>query len=546
MILTRLIMNKNKNKKTYYTCAGLGLLAMLIILTVSCTDGFDALNTPTDRVVASEVDGSLLGQAFADAQWRGVRGGGGGLQTGKNLFADLYAQYFATTSANFDSDQFEEIGSWVNGGVWRTMYGNSLRSLDFVLKFTEENNLVVQNAVASIWSVHIYHQLSDYFGPVIYSQYGNGERVVLYDSQESIYNDLFNVLDDAVGVLEQNRGTSVFGQNDIIFGGDIDNWITYGNSLRLRLAMRVVYADEQLARSNAEAAVAGGVMTDNSQNAFVATTDNNRNDFTRITNWGEFRMSASMQSILQGYEDPRTGAFFSEATMEEDGTQCGACGYRGLRNGLPRGAKNPELNFIFSDMGQPYLPSARGGGNPPVEVMRAAEVYHLRAEGALRGWEMGGSAQELYEYGIRASMEEWDVATPAEIDAYISSTNTPADYTSNFEPSWDLPALSDITVAWDDSGDFERNLEQIITQKWLSLYPEGLEAFAEYRRTKYPRLYPIIESRNPNIPEDGQMSRLTFVTSEYSQNLDGVESGIQKLGGPDVNHTKIWWDQKPE
>lgn len=540
-------MYKNiKKKKNYSGYTGLGIFTILFMLVISCTEGFDQLNTPTDRVVASEVDGSLLGQAFADAQWRGVRGGGGSLQTGKNLFADLYSQYFATTSANFDSDQFEEIGSWVNGGVWRSIYGNALRSMDFVLDFTEENDLEVQNAVARIWSVHIFHQLTDYFGPIIYSEYGNGERVVNYDSQEEVYLDFFNVLESAVNVLEQNRGTNVYGQNDIIFGGDVNKWISYGNSLRLRLAMRIAYVEPEMARDQAEDAVTGGVMVDNSENAWVATTDNNRNDFTRISEWMEFRMSASMESILLGFEDPRIENMFSEASQTEDQVECGACGYRGLRNGLPRGDKNPELNFVFSDLGQEYLPASRGGGNPPVEVMRASEVYLLRAEGALRGWSMGGTAQELYEEGIRASIEEWGVATPDQIDDYINSTNTPADYTSDFEPSWNMPALSDITIAWDTSGDMETNLEQIITQKWIALYPEGLEAYAEYRRTKYPKLYPIIESRNSNIPEDGQVSRLTFVSSEYSQNPDGVQTGIEKLDGPDENHTKLWWDEKPE
>lgn len=529
------------------------MLSAVLVIAAGCTDNFDSLNTPTDRVVADEIDASLLGKAFADAQWRGVRGGGGSLQTGKNLFADLYAQYFATTSANFDSDQFEEIGSWVNGGVWRAMYGNGLRSLNTVQTFTEENGLPVENAIANIWSVHIFHQLSDYFGPIIYSEFGNGERVVPYDSQEEVYRAFFEVLEDAVSVLEGNRDETPFGQNDIIFGGDVNKWISYANSLRLRLAMRVVYVEPDLAEEQAEAAVAGGVMLDNSDNAWVATTDNNRNDFTRITAWMEFRMSASMESVLLGYDDPRIVTMYSEASQEEDQTECGECGYRGLRNGLPRGDKNPELNFIFSDIGPEYLPGSRGGGNPPVEVMRSSEVYFLRAEGALRGWDMDGTAQELYEQGIEKSIEEWDVATPSEIDDYINSTNTPAAYTtsydelnSNIDYSWDMPPLSDIPVRWDDSGDFERNLEQIITQKWIALYPEGLEAYAEYRRTKYPKLYPIIESRNSNIPEDGQVSRLTFVSSEYSQNPDGVAVGLDKLGGDDVNHLKLWWDKKDE
>src|SRR5690625_6497609 len=112
--------------------------------------------------------------------------------------------------------------------------------------------------------------------------------------------------------------------------------------------------------------------------------------------------------------------------------------------------------------------------------MRASEFYLLRAEGALRGYSnMGVTPKELYEEGIRKSIEEWGVASGAEIESYITSTNTPAPYETSFDASWNLPPLSDIPVAWDEGGDFERNLEQSITQKWIALYPEGMEAYAE-------------------------------------------------------------------
>jgi hypothetical protein len=154
---------------------------------------------------------------------------------------------------------------------------------------------------------------------------------------------------------------------------------------------------------------------------------------------------------------------------------------------------------------------------------------------------MGGTAQELYNEGIRMSMTERTSASSSEIDDYIASGNTPEDP----QDEWGSPALSDIPVAFETSGDNERQLEQIITQKWLALYPDGWEAFAEYRRTGYPRLYPILESQNTDLSEDDIFRRMTFVDGEFSNNREATEAAVDLLDGPDNNATRVWWDAKP-
>jgi len=507
------------------------LLCFLIAsLNPSCTDDFEELNTNPTALTAANVDVTLLGQSFARAQYFAMHGLHWRYQISANLFADLYSQYFATTAANFDSDRYVEVGRWIDL-CWQSFYGQAAPDLKFVEDFAAENGLAGEAALAKIWKVQGYHRVTDYWGPAIYSQFGNGETSVAYDSQEDIYRSFFPLLDEAVATLNGLGGQNVFGSNDQIYGGNVDSWITYANSLRLRLAMRLKYVDPGLAKSEAEKAVAAGVMMSNADNAYISTTGNSLNPFSTITNWGEFRMSALMESVLKGYDDPRLAAYFNPAASGD--TDGDGVPYEGLRNGQPKVDKTPALNSDNSDMNTKWLPVGRGGANPPHKVMTACEMFFLRAEGALEGWSMGGTAQELYEQGIATSVEE---ETGAFDGAYLASGATPAAADAN------SPATTDIPVAFLGSG--ERALEQIITQKWIGLYPDGWEAFAEVRRTGYPRLYPLIAVENPDLSVNDIFRRMTFVESEYSNNREATEAAESLLSGPNNNATKVWWDKK--
>ncbi len=510
------------------------LLLLFTAMVPSCTEDFEELNTNPTALTAANVDVTLLGQGFARAQYYAMNGLHWRFQISQNLFSDLYAQYFATTAANFDSDRYVEVGRWIDL-CWGSFYGQAAPDLKFVEDFANENGLVGEGALAKIWKVHGYHRVTDYWGPVIYSQFGNGETSVAYDAQEDIYRSFFPLLDEAVATLNGMRGGNVFGSNDQLFGGDVDQWITFANSLRLRLAMRVKYADPSLAKTEAEKAVAAGVMTSNADNAYISTTGNSLNPFTTITNWGEFRMSALMESILKGFDDPRMAAYFNPAASgDSDGD---GIPYEGLRNGQAKVDKVPALNSDNSDMNTKWLPLGKGGANPPHKVMTACEMYFLRAEGALEGWNMGGTTKDLYEQGIATSMEEEGGFDPG---AYISSTATPAAADASSPPTTDIP------VAFDEGGTKERQLEQIITQKWIGLYPDGWEAWAEVRRTGYPKLYPLLHVENPDLSVDDIFRRMTFVESEFSNNGAAVEAamGLSELAAGDKNSTRVWWDKK--
>lgn len=526
------------------------LLSFLLVLVFqACTESFEELNTRPDAILVTDVNAGLLGQAFANAQMRamyGAPGGGaGGFQTAQSLFADLYSQYFANTQVNFDSDRYTQVGGWSNG-AWNNFYGQAAPAIKFVEDFSAENNMPLENALAKIWRVEAYHRITDYWGPIIYSHFGNAQRTVPYDTQEAVYKDFFKTLDEAVAVLKSNPGAAAFATHDQIYNGSVNKWLLFANSLRLRLAMRVKYIEPALAKTEAEKAVADGVMMGNDDNAFLETTINSRNPYWTITDWNEFRMSALMESVLLGYEDPRVEVYFSPTnvyTSNGVGPR-----FKGLRNGLAKIDINSNLAHQHSDMGVMFLNEGRGGSaaGAPIRVMCSAEVYFLRAEGALEGWNMGGSAEELYNKGIEMSMTEERIgASMEQVTAYQSSTNTPIP----LNDAWNTPASSDIPVKFLTGGDKEKQLEQIITQKWLSLYPDGWEAWSELRRTKYPKNYPRLNSDNPDVGVADQMSRLIFVQGEYDNNNAAVKEAEQfpelVSRGGNKNSTRLWWDAKP-
>jgi hypothetical protein len=156
---------------------------------------------------------------------------------------------------------------------------------------------------------------------------------------------------------------------------------------------------------------------------------------------------------------------------------------------------------------------------------------------------MGGTAKDLYEQGIAVSFDENGVSD----DTYATDgTSTPIAFTDNADgSSYNASAPSDITIAWIETESFERNLERIITQKWIAMYPDGPEGWAEFRRTGYPKLFPVVNNNsNGTIDTDEQVRRIPYPDSEYDTNSAGVQTGITLLGGQDNGGTKLWWDKK--
>jgi len=171
-----------------------------------------------------------------------------------------------------------------------------------------------------------------------------------------------------------------------------------------------------------------------------------------------------------------------------------------------------------------------------MEIMCCAEAYFLRAEGALNGWNMNGTAQGLYEQGIRMSMEQWGVTDMTAIDSYIQSGAVPV----AVDGAISSPAVSNVPIKW--SMDVATERAQIGTQKWLALFPDGFEAWAEERRSGYPKLYPVVQSDNPDLPQGTTIKRLPYPTVEAQTDAEQLNKGKALLNGPDNAATRLWWD----
>jgi hypothetical protein len=384
-------------------------------------------------------------------------------------------------------------------------------------------------ALTQVWKAFTYQRQTDYWGPIPYFSVNNNENAVPYDSQQDIYADLIKLLDEATATMTAHAGENAFGSNDQIYAGDIDKWSVFANTLRLRIAMRISKVDPATAKIQAEKAVAAGVMETNADNAIFHTSsgDGGWNPLPIMLPWNEFRMSASMESVLKGFNDPRLAAYWKPAV------NTGL--YTGMRNGL----SVPQISEAHRHYDNLSTMSARWStpGNEystPIEVILASEAYFLRAEGALKGWAMGITAEEAYNKGIEMSLSYWG-ADAAAITAYQEGTTTPIAL-----PDFDTPPMTDIAVKWD--ADPAKQLEQIITQKWIALFPDGWEAWGDVRRLELPKLYPIIVSDNPDVPKDNIMRRVGYVPGEFSTNQAAVDDAIQKLGGPDNAATRLWWD----
>lgn len=151
---------------------------------------------------------------------------------------------------------------------------------------------------------------------------------------------------------------------------------------------------------------------------------------------------------------------------------------------------------------------------------------------------MKGTPEALYKSGIRASFEQHGVKN---VENYLVSTKVPARY-PGFKASPSVPAPSDITVVWNTSST-KKQLEQIITQKWIAMYPLGQEAWSEFRRTGYPKIYEIVNNESGGVISTSiQIRRVPFPYSEYLGNKDEVEKAIKLLNGPDTGATRLWWD----
>lgn len=407
----------------------------------------------------------------------------------------------------------------------------------FQLKNQSESEVFL--ALADLFRVATMARVTDTYGPIPYSQVGVENAISSpYDSQKKVYTEMFTQLDAVIDVLTRLRAETFKATSDRIYGGKIEKWAKFANTLKLRLAMRIVYADAGLAQEKAEQAVNSevGVMTSAADGAYRAVASHN--PWQRfMPMWSDARIAADLTCYMNGYNDPRRPVYYGMTTF----TSIPAA-YNGLRRGIE------QTRF---DARTPGYSCMNVTESTPIQVMTASEAAFLCAEGALRGWNMkGGTAQSYYEKGIALSFEERGVAGAS---AYIQNASaTPATYTDPLGLHSGSTG-STITIAWNTTGNFETNLEQIVTQKWIAIFPNTMEAWSEYRRTGYPRLMPVVANLSSGgIVSDAQGARrLPYADKEYRENTINVQAAVSMLASEsslskgDNMATHIWWDCNP-
>lgn len=534
-----------------YLCLGLGLAA----LTTSCTDRFDSMNTNPGAVTEAS-----LKYVLPYVQEIGAHLSATPYQLADNLYPQRFCQYYANTQTAFSSDRYGYNDGWSEGGFW-TPYYTTLKHTKVAKEIAEKNpsniNLCQMiRIIQTVWTAG----MTDTFGDIPYSTAGIGNSKNTYDSQESIYKDIFKELTEAVDILKRNTPNqeTVTADNDLLFGGDIQKWIHFANSLRLRYALRISYKAPELAKQEGEAALTSGVMESNTDNAYMTCNGKGAwgwgHPLYMMSSWGEFAMSSTMEKILKNQssvEDPRMRMWFGQTkayvAAKRDGKAYDGEQFSGLPNGMNSTEIGKPENAVTSHsvcLGLQAYPNWNSQEIPtedvlnitvtlPLKIMTYGEVCFLKAEAALHGWTGAGTAKEEYNKGITASLEDERNQIAEEYRSFAPATNDEVYKTTG-------------KVAWNDADTEDEKLEKIATQKWLALYPNGIEAWAECRRTGYPKLIPVLHSEEPTInPTNGEfIKKLRYLDSERRENTENATSKSLNEDQGDGANVRVWWDTK--
>jgi hypothetical protein len=520
----------------------------LVLFISSCTKNFDKINenpnqpaeVTTPTLLTAAMKG--LGDDVYDEWWSGRQ-------------SNLYAQYWCQRTYT-DEDRYA-IRQNVNNQYFRFIYHDVMNLMEIIRLNTDpveapkaavygdNNNQIAVATILKVWAMQI---MTDTWGDIPYTEafQGNIDPAKSipnpkYDSQQSIYSTMLSELAGAVAKI--NLDASGFTSGDAMFKGDMEKWKKFANSLRLRIAMRMSGTDAY-ATANALVTEIGvdGFMTSNADNARVpypgggsmnspmydAFWTSQRNDFTTCKTLinmlkGVDDTSNSKINPFNGLVDPRLQIYSRKRSGK----------YIGMPYGLASAQNTPYRAKCASFYGAGYDPAtAIVVLNPkfaPV-FMEFAEVKFMLSE--LNGW-----SQTEYVDGVRASIEHWrDVCNVLE--------------------GWDVTKFNDFTTEMETylAALPPASKTTVMAQKWIALYNQGYQAWAEYNRTGEPSflLKPgEISYQDPNtltkyyfeplIVISTIPKRVTYPQQEYTVNGSSVTAAASAIGG-DYMNTKLWWE----
>ncbi|MCC7523601.1 MAG: SusD/RagB family nutrient-binding outer membrane lipoprotein [Chitinophagaceae bacterium] len=518
------------------------IISFIILFSWGCDKNFDSINTNPNTATADVFNPGFL---FTRVQMQTFLGGGDEGFVSNMMYFSTFVQHFTTL---YDEGFFAWYGDKyvyrqdANDVLWNHTYNVSKFLQDVIEQKKEDNDNLYQ--MARIWKVILFQRLTDAYGDVPYSEaslaFYQQIKKPKYDTQEFIYKDMLATLKDAVAKLD--AGTDNFAKFDIVYKGDIAKWKKLGNSLMLRLGMRLTKVDIGEAEKWVKDAISGngGLMSSNDDNLVLRGTDGGGVNASLIIPWAPqyFRgvqsgsyISATLFDYMDTRNDPR---LFKICAIYPSTTSDPALDDRdpAHQKGLPSGWGELQINNIpnydpsnplgmrqWSDLNR----SAFAKFDGPRFLMTNAQVQLLLSEAALRGW--GGDAKDLYEKGVRADMENYsnydsDVAiTTAEITGFLNAN----------------PFVGTV--------DFNAALNQISGQYWLACFLNGYEAFANWRRTDYPDvIIPTNYQVNGNETNGKRPGRLKYQADEPRLNAENYQAAVQKQG-PDEFITKVWWEK---
>ncbi|WP_307984737.1 SusD/RagB family nutrient-binding outer membrane lipoprotein [uncultured Bacteroides sp.] len=533
-------MNNRRNifKSVMAACFGLLMFS-------SCTDNFEDINKnpllPDDEMLGK--DGVLNGTFLPTLQFAPIHTGTGGTdfvndyQVTNNLTSDSWMGYMAPRDAKWPGrnlSQFYFDEGWTNGtfaaGISQIFSPwIQLKKLNYDVK---NKNLEIWS-IAQISKIMGLHRTTDKYGAIPYFNVGSGSFKVTYDSQEAIYKSFFTELEEAVNHLYAfSQATPIVPKaSDVVYEGNALKWAKLGNSLMLRLAMRLRYVDADLSRTWAEKAMnhkAGMIETvaDIAKLEYGAGFKTKNALFTIKGSYNDTRIGATIQCYLKGFADPRINSYFEGNT----------------NIAVPPAI--PPTGDAYNEAAKPNVEEFS-----PTYWFKASETAFLQAEAALVGYNTNGrKAKDLYEKGIRLSFEENGISDG--VEQYLQGTTTPASFVDSKKPQYSATSPSNVTVAWNDGLPEEEKLEKIIVQKYLAIFPDGMEAWSEWRRTGYPKLIPANTniSNMGVITSDGHKDGVRcwpYPQKEMTENGVNVQDAITKYrGGANSANVNVWWDVK--
>lgn len=410
----------------------------------------------------------------------------------------LFVQHWSKIQYT-DADRYIFTNSSFEGG-WKSYYTQSLGDLNALIAIADKSGNPNYKAVALTLRSWVFSLLTDAYGNIPYSDALDINKLnPKYDDQRAVYLGLIADLKTALSTYT-TTGNAIAG--DPIFTGNINRWRKFANALRFRLALRIADREPVLAQQVITEVLAdpAGLLAEEAETAKLTYfTSPNQNPIAKIFETrDDYRISKTTVDKLKSLSDPRLPVFANKTATATPEV------YVGIPNGLTTG---DAANLGFAKTSKPgdFFTKATA----PAIILSYSESLFDRAEAAARGFTTENAAS-LYQRGITVSLQYYGVDATA-IQTYLAQ-----------------PA-----VAY-DATNFKKSIGE---QKWIALFGQGLEAYAEWRRLDYPQLQPAVAG-----VLDGKIPlRFIYPGSEQSLNKNSYSAAVAKQGA-DVLTTRLWFD----